>query len=418
MSLFILGCLAGVLAIATPCILPILPAILARADAPFRRGGLPMLRGLVIAFAAVAGIASVVCGWSSAGADRFERRLLAALHDAPDLGMTTTAHAAPDPVPSGPLGAVLGARQWLDTAPPRPQDLRGKVVLVNFWTYSCINCLRVLPHVRAWAEKYKDQGLVVVGVHTPEFAFEKDVGNVRKAAAALGVGYPVAIDSDFGIWRAFDNRAWPALYFIGADGSVRHRVLGEGDYDRSERLIQRLLSEAVGAPVGTDMATVAAEGPQVAADEANLNSAETYVGYKEAENFVSPGGAKANVSTAYRTAATLALGRWSLDGVWTVGSEFATLDGASGGITYRFHARDLHLVLAPSPDGRPIRFRVRIDGAAPGADHGSDADAEGLGIVRDARLYQLVRQAGAVADHTFEIEFQDPGVRAYSFTFG
>ena len=344
--------------------------------------------------------------WSAVDADSVER------------GLVGAAHAAPVPATSGPLGSLAGARQWLNTPPLQPEDLRGKVVLVNFWTYSCINCLRVLPHVRAWAEKYEDQGLVVIGVHTPEFAFEKDVANVRRVAAQLHVGYPIAIDSDFGIWRAFGNQAWPALYFIGADGRVRDRVLGEGSYDESERLIQKLLSEANGTPVAPTLAAIDANGPQAAADERDLRSGETYVGYGEAENFASPGGAKKDVTSAYQVKPALPLNRWGLDGVWTVGREFATLDQASGGIAYRFHARDLHLVLAPPAQGRPIRFRVTIDGAPPGADHGSDVDAEGWGTVEDDRLYQLVRQAGPVADRTFEIRFSDPGVRAYSFTFG
>lgn len=255
-------------------------------------------------------------------------------------------------------------------------------------------------------------------MHTPEFAFEKDVGNVGKAAASLGVGYPVAIDNDFGIWRAFDNRAWPALYFIGADNRVRHHVLGEGGYDQSERLIQQLLSEASGAPVAGDIVAVSGKGPQAAADESNLRSAETYIGYAQARNFASPGGVSEDAPRLYRTVSALPLNRWSLAGVWTIGGEFATLNDTSGSITHRFHARDLHLVLAPSSQGQPIRFRVKIDGAPPGADHGSDVDAEGWGSVQEERLYQLVRQTGPVADRTFEIEFFDAGVRAYAFTFG
>jgi thiol-disulfide isomerase/thioredoxin len=347
-----------------------------------------------------------------------EQELIATLRNGPALGLVTAAHAAPEPVPSGPLGSLFGARQWLNTQPLHPEDLRGKVVLVNFWTYSCINCLRVLPHVRAWAEKYKDSGLVVIGVHTPEFAFEKNVANVGKATVSLGVGYPVAIDNDFGIWRAFGNQAWPALYFIGADGQVRHQMLGEGGYDQSERLIQQLLSEAKGTPVASDIATISGNGPQAAADESDLRSPETYIGYSEARNFASPGGAKADAPSRYHTDPALRLNRWSLDGAWTIGGEFATLNEPSGSITYRFHARDLHLVLAPPAQGRPVRFRVTIDGAFPGADHGFDVDAEGWGTVREDRLYQLVRQAGSVTDRTFEIKFSDPGVRAYAFTFG
>jgi thiol-disulfide isomerase/thioredoxin/sulfite exporter TauE/SafE len=355
---------------------------------------------------------------SSTGTDRLERGLIAGLRHAPE---PTTARAAestasPSALPS-PLNSLFEMRQWLNT-PPRPEDLRGKVVLVNFWTYSCINCLRTLPHVRAWAEKYRDRGLVVIGVHTPEFAFEKQAANVMKASTALGVSYPVVIDNDFAIWRAFDNQAWPAIYFIGADGRVRHQTLGEGGYDQSERLIQQLLSETNGAPVIKDMAAIRAEGSQAAADEGNLRSSETYIGYRQAENFVSPGGIRPDVPNLYRATPELPLNRWSLAGDWTVGGEFATLNETPGSIVYRFHAPDLHLVLGAPAQGRPVRFRVRIDGAPPGADHGSDIDAAGWGSVREERLYQLVRQAGPVAERTFEIEFLDPGVRAYVFTFG
>jgi thiol-disulfide isomerase/thioredoxin len=331
------------------------------------------------------------------------------------LGIGTPAYAAEH---SGPLDSVLGARQWLNTPPLRSEDLRGKVVLVNFWTYSCINSLRALPYLRTWAEKYKDRGLVVVGVHTPEFMFEKDIANVSKATAFLNVAYPVALDSDYGIWRAFDNEAWPAFYFIGADGRVRKRVLGEGGYDRSERLIQKLLSETGGAPVARDIAAVSGKGAQAAPDERDLRSPETYIGYLQARNFVSPGGVSEDGPNHYRAASALLPNEWSLAGNWTVGGEFATLNDPGGRIAYRFHARDLHLVLGRASQGQPIRFRVMIDGAPPGADHGSDVDAEGRGAVQEDRLYQLVRQAGPVAERAFEIEFLDPGVRAYVFTFG
>jgi len=580
MTLFILAYLAGVLTIATPCIFPILPFVLARAEEPFRRGGLPMLLGVAFAFAAVASLASFTGGWaveanrhgrtvalamitlfglamllpalaarimepivsvgsrlsscagwrataegttatasmllgvatgliwapcagpilgliltgaalrgpsvetslllltyglgaatslaagllfggrlfafikqairwgngihrilgatvvagaamiwfgldtglltslSPASTNRLEQNLIATLRSGPALRMGMAASAAPSPLLPVSLRSLLGARQWLNTPPLRPEDVRGKVVLVNFWTYSCINCLRMLPHVRAWAAKYKDHGLVVVGVETPEFAFEKDVTNVSKALISLGVAYPVAIDNDFGIWRAFNNQAWPALYFIDAEGRVRHRILGEGDYDQSERLIQQLLSEADGTPVSTDIVAVSDKGAQAAADERDLRSSETYVGYTEGRNFASPGGIREDAPTVYHVGSALSLNHWSLAGVWTIGSEFATLNGSSGSIAYRFHARDLHLVLAPSSEDHRIRFRVTIDGAPPGADHGFDVDAEGWGSVDDARLYQLVRQTHSIADRIFEIEFFDEGVRAYSFTFG
>ena len=354
----------------------------------------------------------------SANTNPVEQRLIGILRRSPDLGIGRVAYAAPAPALSAPLTALLGARQWLNTSPLRPEDLRGRVVLVNFWTYSCVNCLRVLPHVRAWAEKYMDRGLVVIGVQTPEFAFEKDVENIRKALVSLGVTYPVAVDNDFAIWRAFGNQAWPALYFIGQDGRVQDHVFGEGRYEDSERLIQILLSEADGAPVSRDTVAVGGKGPEAAADEADLRSPETYIGYAEATNFASLGGAAEDSPKQYRTAAALPLNQWGLEGNWTIGREFAELNGTSGSITYRFHARDLNLVLAPSPQGNPIRFRVKIDGTPPGADHGFDADAEGWGSVQQARLYQLVRQAGPVANRTFEIEFFDQGVQAFAFTFG
>jgi thiol-disulfide isomerase/thioredoxin len=379
----------------------------------------------ILGAAVVAGVATIWLGlntgpltsWSSATMTDLEQNLIDYYRKEPAL-IVRNARAAPAPALSGPLVSLLEARQWLNAPPLQPADLRGKVVLVNFWIYSCINCLRMLPHVQAWAAKYKDRGLVVIGVQTPEFAFEKDVGNISNALVSLGVTYPVAVDNDFRIWRAFGNQAWPALYFIGEDGRIRHHAFGEGGYDDSERLIQRLLSEADGAPIARDTVEVGGKGPEAASDEADLRSPETYIGYAEATNFASPGGATEDLPKPYRTAATLPLDQWGLAGNWTVGSEFATLNETSGGITYRFHARDLNLVLAPSSQGSPIRFRIKIDDTPPGADHGFDVDAEGWGSVQQARLYQLVRQVGPVADRTFEIEFFDPGVRAYAFTFG
>jgi thiol-disulfide isomerase/thioredoxin len=318
---------------------------------------------------------------------------------------------------SAPLASMLMAQKWLNTEPLRPEDLRGKVVLVDFWTFTCVNWLRTLPYVRAWADKYKDRGLVVVGVHTPEFNVEKDFANVTRAAASLGVGYPVATDNDFAIWRAFDNYAWPASYFVDAAGRVRHRILGEGSYDKAEQWIQELLSEADGAPVPGGLVAVTPEGPSVAADEENLESPETYVGHAKERGFTSAGGIREDVPNLYRSPTMLPLNSWGLSGVWTVGGEFATLGDKSGSVTYRFHARDVNLVLV-APEGKSVRFRVKIDGAPPGADHGTDADADGSGTVQEPRLYQLVRQRRPIADRTFEIEFLDPGVRAYVFTFG
>ncbi|WP_027133447.1 cytochrome c biogenesis protein DipZ [Geminicoccus roseus] len=579
MTLIVLAYLAGVLTIVSPCILPVLPFVLARAGQPFRRNGLPMLVGMAITFATVASLAAVAGSWATelnhharmtalvliaffglalifpalstwlttplvslgqrlshvnsrrsdtneaalgtsvllgvatgllwapcagpvlglilAGAalggptlktsllllayasgaatalaaalllsdrliggikrklhlgDRLRRALGAAVLASVTmiaLGLDTGALTRISwagtygteqrlieflrPVVGGepdgtftsirmgrapPAAPLFGTAPWINSSPLTKEDVKGRVVLLNFWTYSCINCLRALPYVRSWAEKYRDQGLVVIGVHTPEFAFEKNVDNVRKAATLLGVHYPIVIDNDFAIWRAFGNQAWPALYVIDAKGQVRHRVLGEGAYDQSERLIQQFLSEATGAPVVDSITTITGEGSQAAADGASLRSAETYLGYAQGHDFTSPSGIRQDVPTLYQSVEVPLLGRWSLGGVWSVGSEFATLHDVSGSITYRFHARDLHLVLAPPSQGQPIRFRIKLDGAAPGADHGTDVDAEGWGNVREARLYQLVRQKELIEDRVFEIEFLDPGVRAYAFTFG
>jgi thiol-disulfide isomerase/thioredoxin len=317
-----------------------------------------------------------------------------------------------------PERALLESGDWLNSPPLRAEDLRGKVVLVNFWTYSCINSLRPLPYLRAWAEKYRAQGLVVVGVHAPEFAFEKDIANVRRATRSQGVGYPVVLDSDHGIWRAFSNSAWPAFYFIGADGRVRRQVLGEGEYDKSERLIQQLLSDARGAPVQAGAADAHGVGAQAAADFQNLQSPETYIGYARATNFASTGGLKRDGARLYIAPSKLAVNRWGLAGEWRAGSEFATLIGGTGSVAYRFHARDLHMVLAPTVPGQSIRFRITIDGLAPGANHGADVEPGGAGRIDAPRMYQLVRQRQTIADRTFQIEFLDPGLRAYVFTFG
>lgn len=311
-----------------------------------------------------------------------------------------------------------GAVTWLNSPPLTLAQLKGKVVVVDFWTYSCINCLRSIPYVRAWAEKYKDQGLVVIGVHAPEFAFEKDVKNVRKAVADLKIGYPVAVDNDYAIWRAFGNQYWPAHYFIDAKGQVRHHHFGEGDYDRSERVIQQLLAEAGRAKVEGGLVAVNAAGAQAASDGKDVNSPETYLGYARAENFASPGGALRDARKAYAPGGPLALNHWSLAGDWTIGEEQAGSNAAGGRIAYRFHARDLHLVLGPAANGAKVRFRVTLDGKPPGADHGMDTDAAGNGVIAGQRLYQLVRQKGAIGDRTFEIQFLDPDAQAYAFTFG
>jgi thiol-disulfide isomerase/thioredoxin len=317
----------------------------------------------------------------------------------------------------GRLPSLSDAVAWLNSPPLTVEELKGKVVLINFWTYSCINCLRAIPYVRAWAERYKDQGLVVIGVHAPEFAFEKTIGNVRKAIADHRISYPVAIDSDFAIWRAFDNQYWPALYIADAQGRIRDHHFGEGAYDASERTIQQLLAEAGDIDPPTGLVQVAAAGAEAAADLGDISSPETYLGYAQAANFVSPGGTRRDTGNVY-TAGVPRLNQWALSGDWTVGRENAILNQADGAIVYRFHARDLHLVLGPMAEGRLIRFRVTIDGVAPGASHGTDVDEDGHGLVIRQRLYQLVRQNGAISDRTFEIRFLDPGVEAYVFTFG
>ncbi|OKO86414.1 cytochrome C biogenesis protein [Bradyrhizobium sp. NAS80.1] len=583
MILFLLAYLGGVLTIVSPCILPVIPFVLARADRPFLRNGLPMLIGMSLAFAVVATLASVAGGWVVSAnqygraaalvllavfgltlvfpglADRLMRPLVAVgarLSQSADqpgkdslvapfvLGIATGLLWAPcaGPVlgliltgaalqganagtallllvyaagaatslalalvvggrvfaamkrsigagewirrgvgvavlaavvaislgldtgfltnlsvgsttsleqalldrlhpnaktamtgpsmqakPAGESASDLmvedlnpslaGAQQWLNSPPLTFEELKGKVVLVDFWTYSCINCLRSIPYVRAWAEKYRDRGLVVIGVHAPEFAFERNVDNVKNAVASLKIDYPVAIDNDYKIWRSFENQYWPAHYFIDANGKVRHHHFGEGEYAESERVIQTLLSEAGNKNVPSDIVAVKATGAEAASDSAEVQSHETYVGYDRSENFVSPGGVVKDEGHVY-AAGEPQLNDWSLTGNWTVGPERAQLNEPGGSIIYRFHARDLHLVLGPASEGASIRFRITIDGKPPGAAHGLDADADGNGVVTTQRLYQLVRNPDAVTDHTFEIRFLDPGVQAYAFTFG
>jgi cytochrome c biogenesis protein CcdA/thiol-disulfide isomerase/thioredoxin len=585
MILFVLAYLGGVLTIVSPCILPVIPFVLARADRPFLRNGLPMLVGMALAFAVVATLASVAGGWVVSAnqygriaaltllaifgitlllpevADRLMRPLVAvgarlsqsadqtsgetifaplllgvatgflwapcagpvlgliltgaALQGASvkttlllltyaagaatslalallvggrvfaamkrsigagewirrglgaavlvaiaaialgldtgfltnlSVGSTTsleqglldklrphdsqTAAAGPAMMmrakPAGPdeelpvegaSPSFSGATEWLNSKPLTAEDLKGKVVLVDFWTYSCINCLRAIPYVRAWAEKYRDHGLVVIGVHAPEFAFERNVDNVKKAIATLKIGYPVAIDNDYKIWRAFENEYWPAHYFIDAKGQIRHHHFGEGEYDESERVIQRLLADAGDRNVPTGIVAVNASGAEAASDKADVESPETYLGYNRIDHFVSPGGVVQDASHVY-TAGSPELNDWSLTGNWIIGGERAQLNEKDGSIVYRFHARDLHLVLGPGADGAPVRFVVTIDGKPPAASHCVDIDADGNGVVTAQRLYQLVRTSGAVTDHTFEIRFLDPSVQAYAFTFG
>jgi cytochrome c biogenesis protein CcdA/thiol-disulfide isomerase/thioredoxin len=333
--------------------------------------------------------------------------------------MTVSAKAPPaaDLPVEEDMPPLTGAVEWLNSPPLTVESLKGKVVFVDFWTYSCINCLRAIPYVRAWAEKYKDQGLVVIGVHAPEFAFERNPDNVKKAVKDLQISYPVAIDNNYAIWRAFHNEYWPAHYFIDAKGQIRHHHFGEGDYAESEHVIQQLLAEAGQTNVSTGVVTVSASGAQAAADTKDVLSPETYIGTARAEHFVSPGGAIQGEPHVY-TPGTPSLNEWGLAGNWTVDGEHASLNEKDGGIVYRFHARDLHLVLGPAADSRPIRFKVTIDGAPPGQNHGADVDAEGQGVVTGQQLYQLVRQTGPITDHVFEIRFLDPGVQAFAFTFG
>ncbi|CAI8858802.1 cytochrome c biogenesis protein CcmG, thiol:disulfide interchange protein DsbE [Pseudomonas sp. IT-P258] len=334
-------------------------------------------------------------------------------------GAVQVAGKTPGTLPvEGNLPPLDGAVQWLNSPPLDAQALKGKVVLVDFWTYSCINCLRSLPYVKAWAEKYRDQGLVVIGVHAPEFAFERDVSNVTKAMKDLGINYPVAIDNEFKIWRAFNNEYWPAHYFADAQGRIRYHHFGEGAYAESERVIQQLLREAGAAKVADGLISAQAEGVQMAPDSDAVQSPETYVGYQRAEHFVSQPALVPDKVAAYNPPAQLALNDWSLGGQWHVGPERATASAPASRIVYRFHARDLHLVLGPGADGKPVRFKVLIDGKAPGDDHGMDVAPDGSGTVTDQRLYQLVRQSGGVTDRTFSIEFLDPGASAYAFTFG
>jgi cytochrome c biogenesis protein CcdA/thiol-disulfide isomerase/thioredoxin len=569
MVLLLLSYLGGVLTILSPCILPVLPFVFARADQPFAKSGLPLLAGMALTFAGVATLAALGGGWavhanqygriaalvllaffgvtllSRALADRLTRPLVAlgdrlsqgagsgvgasfvlgiatgllwapcagpilglvltgaAIQGAstgttvlllayaagaatslaialliggrvfaamkrslgagewirralgvavllgvaaialgldtglltrlslantssieqklidkirPQAAVKTTQVAGSDLPVEGVMPPLDGATAWINSPPLTPQALRGKVVLVDFWTYSCINCLRSLPYVRAWAAKYKDHGLVVIGVHAPEFAFEKDLGNVRRAVHDLKVDYPVALDGNLAIWQAFHNEYWPAHYFIDAEGRIRAHHFGEGEYDSSERIIQKLLREAGYANVPGGIVDPDAQGAERAPAN-DVQSPETYVGYGRGANLASDHVAEDKASD-YAAPATLNLNQWGLTGSWTIGPQMTVLNKAPGKIVFRFHARDLHLVLGPAGGTIPVRFRVTIDGAPPGDAHGVDTNAAGEGQVTTQRLYQLIRQNGAIADRTFTIEFLDPGVQAYSFTFG
>jgi thiol-disulfide isomerase/thioredoxin len=318
----------------------------------------------------------------------------------------------------GRLAPFTGATGWLNSPPLTTDELRGKVVLVDFWTYTCINWLRTLGYVRAWWEKYADHGLVVIGVHTPEFPFERDVDNVRLAVNEMRVEYPVALDSDYGVWEAFSNRYWPAVYIADADGRIRHHHFGEGGYEECERVIQRLLSDAGGDGIPDDLVVVVDDGLEAQADWSNLETPETYLGYDQAQNFASPGGAKLDQARTYVTPERLQLNQWALAGDWTVKRGAAVLDGAEGRISFRFHARDVHLVMGPPARGASVPFTVSIDGEPPGDAHGLDVDEQGHGALSEQRLHQLIRERGSITERTFEITFFAPGVEAYAFTFG
>ena len=377
--------------------------------------------------AVLVGVVAIALGWDTGLLKRFsfvntakaEENLIGTLGPKnPTFVPVSTAETTPALSDEGPMPDLSGAVGWINSPALSSKSLRGKVVVIDFWTYSCINCLRALPYVEGWAEKYKDSGLVVIGVHTPEFAFEKERANVEKAVRDLKISYPVAIDSDYKIWQAFNNNYWPAHYFIDGKGRIRYNHFGEGEYDESERVIQQLLKENGATSLSAGVINVTASGAEAAADNKNVGSPETYVGYKRAGNFASAEPMAKDSRKTYSPQPRLSLNQWALGGSWKVGEESAVLESLPGKIVFRFHARDLHLVLGPTKNGKPIRFTVKLDGTPPGDDHGADTDASGAGTVQGNRLYQLIRQKGPVEDRTFEIDFLDPGVQAFAFTFG
>jgi cytochrome c biogenesis protein CcdA/thiol-disulfide isomerase/thioredoxin len=381
----------------------------------------------VLGAAVIAGAIAIALGWDTGLLTKFsfvntakaEEHLIGTLGSGKASLIPVSAAAAAPVLPDeGPMPDLSGAVGWINSPPLSSKSLRGKVVVIDFWTYSCINCLRALPYVEGWAAKYKDAGLVVIGVHTPEFAFEKERSNVEKAVRDLKITYPVAIDSNYKIWEAFNNQYWPAHYFIDGKGRIRGHHFGEGNYDESEMIIQELLKENGATALAAGVLNVSGSGAEAAMDARNLGSPETYVGYKRTENFASVEPIGKDSVKAYSPQPRLSLNQWALGGKWKVGEESAVLESVPGKIVFRFHARDLHLVLGPSKNGKPIRFIVKLDGTPPGEDHGADTDASGAGTVQGVRLYQLIRQKGAVEDRTFEIEFLDPGVEAFAFTFG
>ncbi|MBV8636670.1 MAG: thioredoxin family protein [Candidatus Eremiobacteraeota bacterium] len=319
---------------------------------------------------------------------------------------------------SGNFPSLAGGLEWLNSKPLTPAELRGKVVLVDFWTYTCVNWLRTLPYVRAWNDTYRDHGLVVIGVHTPEFSFEKNVDNVKAAIKAMRVDYPVVIDSNYGIWNAFSNEYWPAEYVIDAQGRIRYSHFGEGAYQETERAIKQLLLDAGNKNVGNALVTVEPMGLEVAADWNDVRSPESYLGYRQTQGFASSGGIARDRSQTYAFPNSLQLNEWALSGQWTSGSEAVVLDKAPGKIAFRFHARDVNLIMSPPREGARVRFRVFVDGHPPADAHGGDADANGDGVVTQQRTYQLIRQQKPIRERTFTIEFFDEGAQAYDFTFG
>ncbi|MBV9888733.1 MAG: redoxin domain-containing protein, partial [Acidobacteria bacterium] len=387
-------------------------------------------RGLGVAV--LVGVVAIAMGWdtgvlrrlSLSSTSGIEQKLVDRFHPAGakiDGGDASTVEAAAPPIDlkrEGPMPSLDGAVKWLNSSPLSSKQLKGKVVVIDFWTYSCINCLRSIPYVEAWWEKYKDDGLVVIGVHTPEFAFEKDVANVQKSLGDLKITYPVAVDSNYAIWNAFHNEYWPAHYFIDATGQIRYHHFGEGKYDESEEVIQQLLKERDGSLKTAGLVQVNGAGAQAAPDSKDVASPETYIGFERQQHYASPEAIKQDKAQNYSAPVRPTVNQWGLVGNWNVSGEHATLTTAPGKVIFRFHARDLHLVLGPGKNGKPIRFHVKIDGTAPGSDHGVDTDESGAGEVKEYRLYQLIRQKGAVEDRTFEIEFLDPGVQAFAFTFG
>ena len=334
-----------------------------------------------------------------------------------NMAQQTMPSVPPLPV-EGELPSFAGATTWLNSPPLKPADLRGKVVLVEFGTYTCINWLRTLPYVDAWAAKYKDRGLVVIQVHAPEFEFEKNLENVRRELKREGVNFATAVDNEHAVWAAFGNQYWPALYFADAKGQIRHHHFGEGDYQQSEAVIQQLLAETGNKDVSGEPVSVGGRGIEAAADWTTLKSPENYLGDGRTENFASSGGALPDRQRKYAAPKRLALNQWALSGEWTMRNQATVLDEAGGRIVYRFHARDVHLLMGPGTPGKALRFRVLIDGKPPGAAHGLDVDAEGNGTATEQRLYQLIRQPQPIEDRLFEIEFLDPGVEVFAFTFG